>query len=364
MSIARYLLLLAALPCWAQSPRLVSQSDVEAHCQRPVLSPDARWVAYEMSLSGQRKELFAIRLDGGRPIRIVPSGGGSRFGGPVDFVCQEACWDPSGRPRLLFSCAERGLGNYDLYLAEVFEDHATVARVTTDPANEGGPAWGLLGGSDFIVFTSAKTGAGDLYRLDLSGGTPERLTRSLTTDDFAVLARSMDRLLFVQRTSRAGGEGVYQLSVPPSGDAMKLADWPGSDETNPSISPDGRRVAFYSNRGHRNGQDEAFDLYVVEAGGKPRLLYKKVAKSDGMGPAWLPDGSAIVTAVKDGLDPLVMVSMTGAPLRVLKTGTEMNGDVSIGSPGGGKARMVFTAQGLAGERGVKRWRRLYVLDLP
>lgn len=127
-------------PATAQAPRLISPPDLEAHVQRPVVSPRGHMVAFEVSVSGQRKELHVVSISGGRPVAISPGAAGSRFGGAVEWVCHEATWDPSGRDRLVFSCGERGAGNYDLYVAELFGDRAAVTRLTRDDANEGGPA--------------------------------------------------------------------------------------------------------------------------------------------------------------------------------------------------------------------------------
>ena len=75
---------------------------------------------------------------------------------------------------------------------------------------------------------------------------------------------------------------------------------PGNfDEYLPSWSPDGKRLAFVSNRGTDPDRDENFDIWLIDAkpGAVPqRLTTYRGADADPSWesrPAWRPDGKAI-----------------------------------------------------------------------
>lgn len=361
-------LLLVILPILAiaQTPKILSPPNIEAHARRPVFSPDGKYIAFEMSATESNKMTYVVAVSGGRPIPLALEIG-SRFGGGVHWVCHEASWDPHGKTRLILSCGERGVGNYDLYLAEIYGEKAILTRLTSDEANEGYPAWGILNGRDILLFTSGKTGNGDIYRLELggSGSSLIRLTNTPVTDDFAVLSKDGKRFLFIQRTSKTGGEGIYLGFVDVPHDIKRIVDFPASDETNPSFSPDGQKVAFFSNKGYRSKELDIYDLYVTSAdGGNPVRVVQGVRKGDGLGPSWHPDGTHIFTvkASKKDYDPIIAVGLSDGDTTLIKTDTLMNNDISCARTEMGRIILAFTAQGRKDSK-IARWRNLYVLEL-
>ena len=61
-----------------------------------------------------------------------------------------------------------------------------------------------------------------------------------------------------------------------------------SDEIRPSLSPDGRKIAFYSNKLQQN--KKKFDLWVANVdGGGAKKLDSDVIVADVNGPVWLPE---------------------------------------------------------------------------
>ena len=124
-------------------------------------------------------------------------------------------------------------------------------RFTVDPTSDAMPNWTPDGQS--IIFSSARSGATNVYRLRAAGtAQPERLTTSTNTQfpmtispdgRFAVLLEQSPlsnndlTLLHLAETSSADSRGNKTEPL--------LATM--FNETNPSISPDGRWLAYQSN---------------------------------------------------------------------------------------------------------------------
>jgi TolB protein len=88
-------------------------------------------------------------------------------------------------------------------------------------------------------------------------------------------------------TFRTGDMEIFIVD-PDTGDARNLTRSPKSQERYPSWSPDGKRVAFNSDR------DGTFNLYVIDAGGKNlrQLTREKRGVQAGM-QSWTADGKWI-----------------------------------------------------------------------
>ncbi len=220
------------------------------------------------------------------------------------------------------------------------------SRLTSGLAWDRQPAWSADGSA--IVFSSDRTGGGDIYRLRLSGDvpsdTPERLTTSEAVESEPTIAAN-GVVLFVRgrgaaarvwirgvdgaekRLTRAesaerwpaaspDGARIAYVQFTESGRRLRARSLGGEADSivvpdrvpeRPSWSPDGDRFTFYSAT-PRPG------IYVAAADGK----YVNLASTRRGDPAWSGDGRQLVIAERTADD----AGYNGDPDRV--------GDRSIG----------------------------------
>ncbi|MCW2641498.1 MAG: TolB-related protein, partial [Dactylosporangium sp.] len=124
---------------------------------------------------------------------------------------------------------------------------------------------------------------GDVYLLRAGSKALVRLTSDAADDRHPVLSPDGRQVAF--SSDRGGSQDIWLISTDGSG-LRRLTDHPGED-TWPTWSPDGARIAFASTRDDPRG-----DIYVVSAaGGTPtRLTSDPAADTE---PAWSPDGTRI-----------------------------------------------------------------------
>jgi Tol biopolymer transport system component len=140
-----------------------------------------------------------------------------------------------------------------------------------------------------------------------------------------------------------------------------IIEW-SSDEIRPSWSPDGQRVAFYSNKQQKN--KKKFDLWVANADGSAaKKLVSDVIVADVNGAIWMPEGQKLIFVKRDFKrdNPISWVSADGKSGGRLSTNTQLNSDLDLHvSPN--RSRLAFTAHGLKGAD-KKTWRQIFVIDI-
>jgi gamma-glutamyltranspeptidase len=186
-------------------------------------------------------------------------------------------------------------------------DGRDARELTRVAQSEREPAWSADGKR--LVFAADRGQGFDLYLADPRGGSPE-LVIALEGDERTPSWTPDGRIVFARR---AASEIQWDLFVvDPSRPLaerapVRLTQSP-DDELQPRVSPDGRRIAFTSNR---NSDDGDFDIWLM------RLFDRRApASSGGRGPAvrlarqpgydgfaeWSPDGTRLAYyAVRDGV---------------------------------------------------------------
>jgi len=159
---------------------------------------------------------------------------------------------------------------------------------------------------EWIVFTSERNGSADIYRARLDGTGLERLTDNPAYDDQASLSPDGNRVAFVS-TRGSGTTDIWLMDLK----TKKLQNLTNTGKAggpivgprgnfHPSWSPDGRWIAFSSDRDtefkpHSKGWEhvQAAGIYVIQPDGKGLRRITRTGIFAGS-PKWSADGKRIV----------------------------------------------------------------------
>jgi TolB protein len=122
----------------------------------------------------------------------------------------------------------------------------TVRRVTNTRWYEGAPSWSP--DRTKIVFVSAKSGDADIYVMNADGTGRRRLAGSRKGPQDQYPAWSPDGRLIAFASNRSGEEDIFVMRADGTGlrQLTKNAAW--IEDQQPRFSPDGRFIVFSSNR--------------------------------------------------------------------------------------------------------------------
>jgi Tol biopolymer transport system component len=186
-----------------------------------------------------------------------------------------------------------------------------------------------------IVFASNRDGNFDLYRIGMTA--TNQLVRMTKT---AAPIQNLDpdysangKLLVFSRvglgnvTTGAGPAALYWMRSIPNSPATRLTKpWAGVGDRGAAWSPDGRQIAFYSDRAGNN------DLYLVNFNGTglTQLTFAKAADRE---PSWSPTGTSLVfLSDRTTRTELWMTSLVGVGPGPLPTWQFTFDKISKGAP--------------------------------
>ena len=257
--------------------RLTDNSDRDFS---PAWSPDGKRIAFISERDGHPRrvpgwfasEIYVMDADGGNQQNLTNN--------PSDD--RSPSWSPDGK-RIAFHSNREGRFNYEIYVMDA--DGGNLQRLTENPNLDEDPAWSPDG--ERIVFSSAREGhvvhnldiTDEIYVMDADGGNQRRLTDNRNSDWSPSWSPDGKRIAFM--SDRKGDHIKFDIYVMDAdgGNQHKLTNhrtWDGS----PSWSPDSQRIVFNSNR------DGKSEIYVMDADGGNLQNLTNHPHSD-YGPAWL-----------------------------------------------------------------------------
>jgi Tol biopolymer transport system component len=195
------------------------------------------------------------------------------------------------------------------------------------------PAAGAqLGGNGVIAFDRHRNHNWDVYAKRPSRGHPAARLTTSPADDFAP-SFSPDGRRIAFTSDRHGNYDIYAMN---SGgrDLRRITTNPGKDAF-PSWSPSGRTLAFASNR---TGD---WELYTTNANGSGHLVQVTHRAGVDSLPVWSPDGTRLAfDAPRNRHYQICVIPAGGGTITVLTTGTARNVQPAW-SPDG--SRIAFTS---------------------
>jgi dipeptidyl aminopeptidase/acylaminoacyl peptidase len=317
--------LAAGVNAYAQRPirpadiyRLPAVSD-------PQLSPDGKWVSYTLSTmdsikDSRNSDVWMVSWDGGQDIQLTSSPEGE----------SRARWSPDGRYISFLSSRQESKGS-QVWLMD--RRGGEGKRLTEIKGGVNDYSWSPDGRKLLLTITDPdpedtgkvkttkpyvidrykykediegyryKTTHTHLYLFDVEAKKMDTLTRGTLDEGSAIFSPDGKSVAFVSnRTAdpdKNENTDIYIIEARAGATMRQLTDWKGSDGS-PSWSPDGTTIAYT-----RSVSDEDYHMYdepilcvVAANGGVPRMLSRSLDRPV-MNPKWSRDGQTIMALVAD-----------------------------------------------------------------
>jgi dipeptidyl aminopeptidase/acylaminoacyl peptidase len=295
----------------AQDTRKVLETDhffELKNVRNPQISPDGKWVAYTVSesdLDANKSEtrIWMVPAEGGEAIPMTAKG--SSAGNPR--------WSPDGK--YLSFTASRNDGQTQVWALNRLGGEAQ--QITHIKQGVEGYEWSPDGSRLLLMIRDAKPEA-------------EGDDKDKKPEPYVI-----DRLQFKRDYAGYLDRRRVHLYVYTPGDSAAVQITSGDyDQSQPAWGPDGKRIAFVSNRTDNPDGNSNNDIWIVDADNTDKgqnLIRVTASPGNDRSPAWSPDGRYItyVTVTDPSViwyatDHLAVITAEGGTPRVLTESLDRN----------------------------------------
>jgi Tol biopolymer transport system component len=273
-------------------------------------SPDGQWLASTANLSDKGSGVMLISFDTGKQRLLTHPPGGAmdmmpvfssngraiafvrdnyRDRGQLEWLRLRSDLTPDGEAEQL---------DYPLCRGE--------AQLCVDP-------WWTPRGQE-IVFTARSGGIGRIWRAAVPHGRPQLLESIGEGASHPAISPAGDRLVYEQVMR---DQNIYVADLARAGESAPAIVSTLRDQ-NPSVSPDGKRVAFESNR---SGRDE---IWVSDPDGSNAQALTSFNGPITGSPNWSPDGSSIAFDSVNSGPQIYLMEANGAHRRQMTSDSGFN----------------------------------------
>lgn len=227
-----------------------------------------------------------------------------------DQVVEWATGEPGMAASRIAFRRKRDDGTADIWMVD--SDGHGLRRVTSDSTIVYSPAFSP--DARRLLYVSYREGSPVVYQKDLRSGAV-RTVSSVTGVNITPAYAPDGSHAYVARSTGGGGTEIFRLQLDPVCCAERITSTNSGDALNPSVSPDGGRIAFEATP---LGEQQ---VYVMRAsGGSPSLVSRYVygERGSAAAPDWSPvaDRIAYQTWV-DGRFQIATVNPDGSDRRIV-----------------------------------------------
>lgn len=316
-------------------------------------SSDGVYLGFEIIGSESRRILLKDLMgDFARELMVLPGSGSGPgnfleglSGGGSSMMSYNAGLRWSRDSNRFAFVSNGGVGEFNIYVGSVAGGEQTVA---SSRAKNGYASWNPVGNE--IAFVSSRKGAAKIYVVEVDDQSVLQVSNSHETDLFPEWYPDGKRIVFssgdaqnhdvVMTRRNSSGQGW----APPFN--LTKSD---ADELRPTVSPDGRFVAFYSAVRDQAGDSMVetlhWNIHVIPTDLRNfplsdealanHLVARDVVVDLNTGPAWTPDARKVIYVKRDPalFNPIHAYDLFEGQTFYFKTNTKMNRDIMMSKLG-------------------------------